>query len=100
MRRRSRRRASRSAAPAGHLRRAGRVHLRSGKRELQMDLRQGATAVTLNLDLAAGELDLEAWFTGQLSDKRILGASFAEIQRLGERKIPEFELDIHTIPKQ
>jgi len=79
---------------------AGRVHLRSGNRELQMDLRQGTTAVTLNLDLAAGELDLEAWFSGQSADQRILGASFAEIQRLGERKRPELELDIHTIPKK
>ena len=79
---------------------AGRVHLRTGKRELQMDLSKGATSVTLNLDLAAGELDLEAWFTGQLSDERLLGVSFAEIQRLGERKHPELELDFRTVPRK
>jgi|GEM_PF-467703 len=79
---------------------AGRVHLRSGKRELQMNLPKGATTVALNLDLAAGELDLEAWFTGQWSDERILGACFADIERLGERKHPAIELDIHTIPKK
>ena len=79
---------------------AGRVHLRTGKRELQMDLHKGATAATLNLDLAAGELDLEAWFSGQWPDERILGACFADIERLGERKHPALELDIHTIPKK
>ena len=79
---------------------AGKVHLRSGKRELQMDLLKGATSVTLNMDLPAGELDLEAWFTGQLSDARILGAFFAQIERLGERKRPEIELDIHAVPKK
>ena len=79
--------------------RAGTVHIRTGKREVQMELLKGATAVTLRMDLAAGDLDLEAWFTGQLSDGRILGAFFAEIERLGERKRPELELDFHTIPK-
>ena len=78
----------------------GTVHLRTGKREVQMELFKGATAVTLSMDLAAGDLDLEAWFTGQLSGTRILGAFFAEIERLGERKRPELELDFHTIPKK
>ncbi len=79
---------------------AGRVHLRTGKREIQMDLLKGATTATLNLDLPAGELDLEAWFSGQWPDERILGSCFAEIERLGERKRPELELDLHTIPKK
>ena len=79
---------------------AGSVHIRSGKREVQMPLSKGATSVTLNLDLPSGELDLEAWFTGQLSDARILGAFFAEIERLGERKHPQLELDLHSIPKK
>ena len=79
---------------------AGTVHIRSGKREVQMALSKGASSVTLNMDLAAGELDLETWFTGQLSDARILGAFFAEIERLGERKRPELELDLHPIPKK
>lgn len=80
--------------------RAGSVHLRTGKREARMNLTKGATAAILSLDLAAGDLDLEAWFTGQLPDQRILGALFAEIQRSGDRKRPEIELDIHTIPKE
>lgn len=79
---------------------AGTVHIRCGKREVQMAVSKGAIAVTLNMDLAAGELDLEAWFTGQLSDARILGAFFADIERLGERKHPELKLDLHAIPKK
>ncbi|MCX6876843.1 MAG: arylsulfatase [Verrucomicrobia bacterium] len=79
---------------------AGTVHLRTGKREVRMDLLKGASAVTLRLDLAVGELDLEAWFTGQLPAGRILGTCFAEIERLGERKRPEIELDFRTIPKK
>lgn len=79
---------------------AGKVHLRTGKHELQMQLLKGANAVTLRLDLAAGELDLEAWFSGQLPQGRILGAFFAEIEREGPRKRPELELDFHTVPKK
>lgn len=79
---------------------AGTVHVRTGKREVQMELSKGATAATLRLDLAAGELDLEAWFSGQLPDGRLLGAFFAEIERVGERKRPDLELDFHTLPKK
>ena len=79
---------------------AGAVHIRTAKREVQMELLKGATTVALRMDLAAGDLDLEAWFTGQLPDGHILGALFAEIERLGERKRPELELDFHTIPKK
>ena len=79
---------------------AGTVHIRAGKREVQMNLLKGATAVTLSMDMAAGDLDLEAWFTGQLSDARILGAFFADIERVGERLRPDIDLDIHTIPKK
>lgn len=79
---------------------AGVVHVRTGKREVQMELLKGATAVTLRMDLNAGDLDLEAWFTGQLPDSHILGAFFAEIERLGPRKLPDFELDIKTTPKK
>jgi arylsulfatase A-like enzyme len=79
---------------------AGVVHLRTGKRESKMPVSKGATAVTLRLDLSAGELDLETWFTGQLPGGRILGAFFAEIAREGPRKRPELELDFHTVPKK
>jgi arylsulfatase A-like enzyme len=79
---------------------AGTAHLRSGKREVQMQIAQGATAVMFSLDLAAGDLDLEAWFTGQMSDARIVGAMFAEIERRGERKRPEIDLEIHAVPKK
>ncbi len=78
---------------------AGRAHLRCGKRELQMDLRAGTPAVTLSLDLAAGDVDMEAWFSGQLPEGRRLGAWFAEIQRTGARKRPEIDLEFRTIPK-
>ena len=79
---------------------AGVVHLRTGKHELQMQLLKGATAVTLRLDVAAGELDVEAWFTGQLPQGGILGAFFAEIEREGPRKRPALELDFRTVPKK
>ena len=79
---------------------AGRVHLRSGKREVQTAVGAGTTAVTLGLDLAAGDVDMEAWFSGQLPDGRILGAWFAEIQRSGERKRPDIDLEFHTVPKK
>lgn len=79
---------------------AGTVHIRTGKREVQMNLLKGATTVTLSMDMAAGDLDLEAWFTGQLSDARILGAFFADIERVGERLRPDIDLDIHRIPKK
>ena len=78
---------------------AGSVHIRTGKREVQMNLLKGASAVMLSMDLPAGDLDVEAWFTGQLPDGRILGAFFAQIERVGDRKRPEFELDLHKIPK-
>jgi hypothetical protein len=76
----------------------GKVHLRSGRKEIVMEVVKGATAVTLNLDLTAGDLDLEIWFDGQLPGGGMLGALFAEIERTGERKLPEFELDFRTAP--
>jgi len=78
----------------------GMVHLRTGPKELQMEVVKGATAVTLRLDLAAGELDLEALFSGQLQAGRILGALFAEIERVGDRKRPEFDFDFEVKPKK
>lgn len=79
---------------------AGMLHIRTGKQELQMQVVKGATAVTVRMDLSAGALDLEAWFAGQLPDARILGALFAEIERVGDRKRPELDFDFHTVPKK
>lgn len=92
-------------APAAEIDRLGQlkpgmVHLRTGRKELQMEVVKGATAVTLRMDLAAGELDLEAWFSGQLGGGRILGALFAEIERVGERKRPELEFEFDVKPKK
>jgi hypothetical protein len=78
---------------------AGMVHLRTGRKELQMEVVKGATSVTMRLDLAAGDLDLEAWFSGQLPNGRILGALFAELERVGDRKRPELDLDFEVQPK-
>ena len=78
----------------------GMVHLRTDKRELQMQVVKGATAVTLRMDLSAGDMDMEAWFSDQLPQGRLLGAFFAEIEREGPRKRPELELDFHTVPKK
>ena len=63
-------------------------------------LMKGATAVTMKLDLSAGKVDLEAWFNGQLPGDRILGALFAGIECEGERKVPELNLDIRSVPKK
>jgi hypothetical protein len=73
---------------------AGTVHIRAGRREVQMPLMKTATSVSLGIDLNAGEVDLEGWFTGQLKGGRMLGAFFATIERVGERRLPELELEI------
>jgi hypothetical protein len=65
-----------------------------------MEVVKGATAVTLRMDLEAGELDLEAWFSGQLPEGRILGALFAEIERVGDRKRPELDFEFEVKPKK
>lgn len=80
--------------------RAGKVHVRTGKRELQMEVARGATSVTLRMDLAAGPVDLEAWFSGQLAGGRVFGAPFAEVAREGERRRPDLDLEIRTVPKK
>ncbi len=79
---------------------AGMLHLRTGKKELQMPVVKGATVATVNMDLAAGDLDLEVWFANQLPGQRILGAFFLEIERTGDRKRPDFDIDFHTVPKK
>jgi len=79
---------------------AGTAHLRTGKKEVQMQVLKGATAVTVQMDLSAGDLDFEAWFDGQLPEGRILGALFAEIERVGDRKRPELDIDFRTVPKK
>ena len=65
-----------------------------------MQVLKGATAVTVQMDLSAGDLDFEAWFDCQLPEGRILGALFAEIERVGDRKRPELDIDIRTEPKK
>jgi hypothetical protein len=65
------------------------VHIRSGKFEVKTQLYQGATSVTLGVDLNEGPAELEAWFEGQNGEGKILGAFFATIERAGERKMPD-----------
>jgi arylsulfatase A-like enzyme len=76
----------------GRLRR-GIAHIRAGQEELQVAVQEGATSLRMPMDLAAGPVDLEIWFDGQLLNDRILGAGFAEIERTGERKAPMPELE-------
>jgi len=68
---------------------AGTVHIRSGKFEVKTPLLKGATSVTLGVDLSEGPAELEAWFEGQNGEGKILGAFFASIERVGERKMPD-----------
>jgi hypothetical protein len=69
--------------------RAGKVHLRAGKFELQSGVLENATSVSVGMDFAQGPVDFEAWFDGQLSGDRILGAFFVSLERVGERKLPD-----------
>lgn len=70
---------------------AGFVHVRAGKFEVKTQLLKGATAVSLGVDLNEGPIELEAWAEGQIPGNRILGAFFATIERVGERKLPDPE---------
>lgn len=72
---------------------AGSVHVRANRNEVRMDLLEGASEVSIGIDLEAGPTNLEAWFGGQLGEDGPLGAFFVEISRVGERKtpVPKFE---------
>jgi len=67
----------------------GMAHARAGKYEVKTPLLEGATALTLGVDLNEGDTDLEVWFEGQMGKDAILGAFFATIERVGERKMPD-----------
>jgi arylsulfatase A-like enzyme len=71
--------------------RPGVAHLRAGQEELRLEIQQGATSFRVPMDLDAGPLDLEVWFSGQLLNDRILGAFFVSLERKGERKAPKPE---------
>lgn len=78
--------------------RAGIAHVRVGKQEVQLQLMEGASSVTIGVDLDEGPVDLEAWFSGQLPDERKLGAFFASIERKGDKSI---ELpEIQVVPEE
>lgn len=69
--------------------RAGPVHVRAGKSEVKSQLLSGATSISIGIDINEGPVELEAWTDGQTSGKRILGAFFASVERIGERKLPD-----------
>ena len=78
--------------------RPGVAHVRVGKQEVQLQVMEGASSVTLGVDLDEGPVDLEAWFSGQLPDKRKRGAFFATIERKGDKSV---ELpDIQVVPDE
>lgn len=66
----------------------GTVHVRVNRNEVRMELLDGASEVSMGIDLEAGPADLEAWFGGQLDGGGPLGAFFVEVSRVGERKAP------------
>lgn len=74
--------------------RAGIAHLRAGRDELQLAVAENATAVTAGVDLAAGPVELEIWFDGQLEGDGVLGAFFAEVERVGPRRIPKLDFEV------
>lgn len=79
---------------------AGTVHLRAGRREVQTPLLKTATSVSLHLDLNEGDFEMEGWFTGQLPGQGILGAFYATVERVGERRVPDIEFEIQRQPKK
>lgn len=70
---------------------AGVIHVRAGKFEIKTQLLKGATSVSLGVDLNEGPIELEAWTEGQTGEGKILGAFFASVERVGERKMPDPE---------
>ena len=80
--------------------RAGTAYVRAGQEEVQMQVMQGATELSIMLDLDAGPVDLEAWFEGQLLGERKLGAFFVGIERLGARKRSKAEFHIDEAPQK
>ncbi|WP_338286099.1 sulfatase-like hydrolase/transferase [Luteolibacter sp. LG18] len=77
---------------------AGPVHARSGKYEVKSQLLEGATSISLGVDLNEGDSDLEAWFESQAGPDALIGAFFATIERVGERKMPD--PDFKARPKE
>lgn len=76
----------------------GIAHARAGKYEVKTPLLEGATSLSLGVDLNEGDSDLEVWFEGQTAKNAILGAFFATIERVGDRKMPD--PDWQTKPKE
>ncbi len=70
---------------------AGVIHVRAGKFEIKTPLLKGATSVSLGVDLNEGPIELEAWTEGQTGEGKILGAFFASVERVGDRKMPDPE---------
>jgi len=78
--------------------RPGVAHVRVGKQEVQLQVMEGASSVAVGVDLDEGPADLEAWFSGQLPDKRKLGAMFVSIERKGEKSV---ELpEVQVVPEE
>lgn len=80
--------------------RAGSAHIRAGKSEVKAELLQGATSIVMGIDLPEGPSDVEAWFTGQTSVDRILGAFFVTVERSGERKLPDPDWKTTDVPEK
>jgi hypothetical protein len=80
--------------------RSGTAHVRVGQEEVQLNVLEGATEVTLVLDLDAGPIEMEAWFEGQLLGEKKLGAFFVEVERTGERKRSKAEFHVKEAPKK
>ncbi|MGC4015279.1 MAG: sulfatase-like hydrolase/transferase [Luteolibacter sp.] len=78
---------------------AGMAHARAGKYEVKTPLIEGATSLSLGVDLNEGDADLEVWFEDQGAKDKLLGAFFATIERVGERKMPDPDFKAKTEEK-
>ena len=65
---------------------------------MQLVVMEGASSVSIGLDLDAGPVDLEAYFSGQLPADRKLGALFVSVERKGAKSV---ELpEIKVVPEE
>lgn len=79
--------------------RDGVVELRTRQQSLRGKIGSGFQRVQIGIDLEPGPFELEAWFGGQLPGEARVGAFFATLERVGERRSPLPDLEFDLIPE-
>ena len=70
------------ASEKAHLK-PGRAHVLCGKTGADKPIVEGASSVTLEVQLEKGPADLKCWFSGQFLEDNPLGALYVDIEYLG-----------------